>query len=90
MELNDFELSTIQNSMNNEQFNNKSNNTIKQLQENFNFNNFVDDENEDKSINCNYYNIDDFKQMCNQEVSKSSFSIFHTNICSIQGYFDKL
>ena len=49
--------------------------TIKQLQQNFDFSDVINDENEVRSIDCNYYDMNEFKTMCNENVSKNYFSI---------------
>ena len=42
------------------------------------------------NINCDYYDMDSFQDLCNKQISKNNFSIFHSNISSLQGNFDKL
>ena len=34
--------------------------------------------------------MDSFQDLCNKQISKNNFSIFHSNISSLQGNFDKL
>ena len=54
-----------------------------------NLNETNDDENlsSTPSINCNYYDIDEF---CSSNFDKNSFSILHLNIASLSAHFDEL
>ena len=42
------------------------------------------------NINFNYYDLELFQELCTNQISKNNFSIFHSNISSLQGNFDKL
>ena len=87
MEIDDHDLNKLQNQ--------KHESIVTKLQTNeltkiFNFNEKINEENELNTINCNYYDIDEFKTLVQQQVSNDNFSILHTNISSIQGNFEKL
>ena len=88
-ELDDFELNRIHNPANNDLTN--PNLIAEKLRQKFNFNDVLNGENEiSNTINCDYYNMDDFKILCGKHVSKNCLSVFHSNISSLQGNFDKL
>ena len=88
-ELDDFELNRIHNPANDDLTN--PNLITEKLRQRFNFNDVLNGENEiSNTINCDYYYLDDFKILCDKHVSKNCLSVFHSNISSLQGNFDKL
>ena len=48
-----------------------------------------DDENVTIPVNCDYYDPDEFYSLCKNNL-QNSFSILHSNICSLQCNFNKL
>ena len=86
MHLNDFELAkTISSSSNNVLINKITTLTLKELFRPHVLNTKLN------NINCDYYDIDMFHKLCEQQLStKKKYSVFHTNISSLQGNADKL
>ena len=86
MDLDDFELAkTISSSSNNVSINKIKMLNLKELFRPHVLNTKLN------NINCDYYDIDMFHKLCEQQLStKKNFSIFHTNVSSLQGNFEKL
>ena len=85
--LNDFELNKLQGQISNS-FNTKA--TTQNLTQTYDFYGAMTEETEINHTNCKYYDINEFRSLFPHQVSKNSFSIFLTNIPSLQGNFDKL
>ena len=87
MELNDFEFGKQQSCSTNTAM---SKACIDHLNKTSEFYNLMENEYEISTVNCNYYDQNEFTKLIHQQISKDNFSVFHTNISSIQGNFDKL
>ena len=87
MELDNFEFSKTQNATSNNLLN--KNILASTIRKTLNLNSLSTSLNDHK-INCDYYDLDNFKKLTNSEINKNCFSIFHSNISSLQGNFEKL